>query len=251
MNRFLAGSMLAAAALGFSGAALAEGHELPYQFRAHPDDLQSVQRGAANFMSYCSGCHSMRNLRYSRMVQDLKIPEDMFKENLMFTAEKIGEPIKSAMPADSAKWFGQQPPDLTLEARMRGPEWVYNYLLTFYIDDKRPMGVNNLVLPNASMPHVLWELQGWQVKEEVKKAEGEAAGHEEGHHGPGLKLAQPGKLSPEKYSAFVEDTVNFLIYAAEPGRAARISLGVKVMLYLIVFTAFAYALKKEYWKDVH
>ncbi|MFT4047505.1 MAG: cytochrome c1 [Solimonas sp.] len=241
-------TLLAAATLAVAGPAFAEGHALPYRFKPDTDNLASVQRGARDFMNYCSGCHSMRNLRYSRIGQDLGISDDLLKANLMFTSDKVGDHILSSMPADSKAWFGQQPPDLTVEARYRGADWVYNYLLTFYVDPSRPLGTNNLVLPGASMPHVLWELQGLQVK---KADEGEA--HAEG--GPESEaLFEPttkGKLTPDEYRKFVADTANFLAYAAEPGKAHRVSVGGKVILFLLLFTALAYLLKREYWKDVH
>lgn len=243
-------SLFLALALTASAPAFASGGAaLPYSFEPDTANLQSVQRGARNFMSYCSGCHSMRHMRYGRIGQDLQIPEDLLKTNLMLTADKPGEPIKSAMPAaESARWFGQPPPDLTVETRMRGADWVYNYLMTFYVDPSRPLGVNNLVLPGASMPHVLGDLQGWQVKAEEHHGEA-AEGH--GHAKPKFELVQGGKLTPDAYKKFVADTVNFMAYAAEPGKAQRISLGIKVLLFLLLFTGLAYLLKKEYWKDVH
>lgn len=248
--------ILALAGLSLSAAAIAnEGAALPLEFKVDSGNIPSVQRGARNFMAYCSGCHSLKHLRYSRIGQDLGIPEDLLKKDLMFTSDKVGDHIQSSMPAaESAKWFGQTPPDLTLETRIRGADWVYNYLNTFYVDESRPLGVNNLVLPGVSMPHVLWELQGLQVKPAAAK-EGEAAaeqGEHEGHEGgTGLELAHPGKLSPEEYEKFTGDLVNFMAYAAEPGRAERLSMGPKVLLYLLVLTVLCYLLKKEFWKDVH
>lgn len=245
-------SLLLAGGLLAAGSALAAGGTaLPYKFTPDLGNEASLQRGARNYMNYCSGCHSMRLLRYGRVGQDLNIPEDLLRANLMFTSEKPGDHIISAMPAEAAKWFGQQPPDLTVETRMRGADWVYNYLMTFYADASRPLGTNNLVLPGASMPHVLAELQGLQVKEEAP-AEGHGEGHAApAHKGSGLKLASPGKLSEDDYADFVRDTVNFMAYAAEPGRAGRISTGINVMLFLLAFTVLAYLLKREFWKDVH
>jgi len=243
---FLALTLAATAPL----AAASGGAALPYKFEPDTANLQSVQRGARNFMSYCSGCHSMRHMRYGRIGQDLQIPEEILKTTLMLTTDKVGEPILSSMPAAAANWFGQQPPDLTVETRMRGPDWVYNYLMTFYVDTARPLGVNNLVLPGASMPHVLGDLQGWQVKA-PEAAHGEEEAHGGHAKGSGLELAQGGKLTPDEYKKFVGDTVNFMTYAAEPGRAGRISLGIKVMLFLVLFTILAYLLKKEFWKDIH
>ncbi|MGH8506660.1 MAG: cytochrome c1 [Stenotrophobium sp.] len=246
--------ILAIAGLTLSVAAFAsEGEELPLSFKPDPANLFSVQRGARDFMSYCSGCHSMKHLRYNRIGEDLGIPEDMLKKNLMFTSQKAGDPIISSMPAaESEKWFGRTPPDLTVEARFRGADWIYNYLNTFYLDPTRPNGVNNLALPGVSMPAVLWQLQGWQVKPAESK--GGAAKAEAGEaelHSTGLTLIQPGKMSPEDYQKFTADLTNFMVYAAEPGREGRISLGFKVILYLLVLTVLTYLLKKEFWKDVH
>lgn len=247
----LLSAAVVAGTLLVTGAANASETAMPYSFEPDTGNEASVQRGARNFMNYCSGCHSMQHLRYSRMGADLGIPEDLLQANLMFTSEKTGDPIKSAMPAASAQWFGAAPPDLTVETRMRGPDWVYNYLMTFYVDETRPLGTNNLMLPGASMPHVLGELQGWQVKEEAAPAEAEAEGGHGAHAGPTFKLASKGKMDADEYEKFVADTVNFMAYAAEPGRADRVSTGVKVMLFLVLFTILAYLLKREYWKDVH
>ncbi|MGQ0528374.1 MAG: cytochrome c1 [Panacagrimonas sp.] len=240
---------LATLALSISGTALAAGgHALPFDYKADVSNLPSVQRGAQAYMSYCSGCHSMQFMRYSRVAQDLEIPEDLLRANLMFTSDKTGDVITSSMPKDAAaKWFGQAPPDLTLETRARGEDWVYSYLKSFYVDPARPLGVNNTVLPGASMPHVLWELQGWQVQApaDAEHAEG---GH--GHASP-FKQVQAGSLSEEGYDKFVGDLVNFMAYAAEPGRSDRQALGIKAITYLLILLGFAYLLKKEYWKDVH
>ncbi len=206
----------------------------------------SLQRGAAAFMNYCAGCHSLKYLRYNRMGEDLGIPEDILKKNLMLTTDKPGDTIQVAMPKESAKWFGQAPPDLSLVARARGPDWVYSYLKTFYLDPSRPVGVNNLTLPGASMPHVLGHLQGWQVHKETK-----------GEHGGGhskqapLELVQPGSLKPAEYDRLVGDITNFLEYAGEPAKLKRYTLGLWVMLFLAGFTVLAFLLYKEYWKDVH
>jgi ubiquinol-cytochrome c reductase cytochrome c1 subunit len=257
-------------ALTVSGVAMASGHPLPYPYKADVSNLPSVQRGAKIFMGYCSGCHSMKYLRYSRMGQDLQIPDDLLKANLMFTSEKVGDQIISSLPkAEAAKWFGQAPPDLTLETRARGEDWVYSYLKSFYVDPSRPMGVNNLVLPGVSMPHVLWAKQGWQEKLEENHAEAGAAErgdkaeghgqpakaegeHAEGHgHASPFKLVQKGELEPKDYDKFVGDIVNFMAYAAEPGRTHRQAVGFKAIVYLLILLVFAYLLKKEYWRDVH
>lgn len=257
MKRF-AKLLTAFAGLVVSGSAFAAGgHALPYSYTPDTSNLASLQRGARDFMAYCSGCHSMKYLRYNRIGQDLGIPDDVLKSSLMFTSEKPGDAILSSMPAEASKaWFGQTPPDLTLETRARGADWVYSYLRTFYVDAKRPLGVNNLVLPNASMPHVLWALQGWQVKEE---AHAEASDHGEGghadgggeHHGVPLKLVQPGSLTPDQYEKFVGDLVNFMAYAAEPGKSIRTGVGPKAMFYLLILLTLCYFLKKEFWRDIH
>lgn len=239
---FSVGALVAQPAVASSG-----GDLLP--FSADSGNIASVQRGARNFMAYCAGCHSMKYLRYNRIGEDLGIPEDVLKKNLMFTSDKSGDPITVAMPKDSEAWFGRIPPDLSLETRARGADWVYTYLNSFYLDESRPLGVNNTVLVGASMPHVLWELQGWQ-----KPAAHDAAADAHGSgHGAGPKFEQvtEGSLKPAEYQAFVADLVNFMDYASEPGKQARIATGLKVMLYLFGLLVLTYLLKKEFWRDVH
>ena len=208
----------------------------------------SLQRGARNFMNYCSGCHSLKYLRYNRMAADLKIPDTELSANLMFTSDKPFDTINSAMPKDSEEWFGKQPPDLSLMARERGVDYIYSFLKGFYVDKTHPWGVNNLYLPGAAMPHVLAERQGLQKP--VFK-------NEPDDHGSarmvlvGVESMTPGALKPEEYDQFVRDIANFLDYAGEPVKEKRQSMGVFVTLFLLVFFVFAYLLKKEYWKDVH
>ncbi len=215
------------------------------QFRTDVGNLPAVQRGARDFMNYCSGCHSLKYLRYSRVAEDLGIPDDVMKKNLMFTSDKPGDTIVSSLPGTAKEWFGQQPPDLSLETKARGADWVYTYLLSFYLDGKRPMGVNNTLLPNVAMPHVLGGLQGWQVKAEEK------AGEERKEGAAKFEVVQAGTLSPEDYKAFVSDLTNFMVYAAEPIATKRVATGVRVMVYLLVLWALTYMLKKEFWRDVH
>jgi ubiquinol-cytochrome c reductase cytochrome c1 subunit len=211
-------------------------------------NTESLQRGARNFMNYCSGCHSLKYLRYNRMAEDLKIPQSELAGNLMFTSDKSFDTISSAMPKDSESWFGKEPPDLSLMARARGVDYIYSFLKGFYVDKTRPWGVNNLYLPSAAMPHVLWERQGLQKP--VFK-------NEPDEHGSarmvlvGVDTMTPGALKPEEYDLFVRDIANFLDYAGEPVKEKRQSMGVFVTLFLLVFFVFAYLLKKEYWKDVH
>jgi ubiquinol-cytochrome c reductase cytochrome c1 subunit len=211
-------------------------------------NIESLQRGARNFMNYCSGCHSLKYLRYNRMATDLKIPESELAGNLMFTSEKAFDTINSAMPKDSEGWFGKQPPDLSLVARAKGLDYLYSYMKGFYVDKTRPWGVNNLYLPSAAMPDVLAQLHGLQKP--VFK-------NEPDEHGSarmvlvGVDAMTPGALKPEEYDQFVRDIVNFLDYAGEPVKDKRQTMGVFVTLFLLVFFVFAYLLKKEYWKDVH
>jgi ubiquinol-cytochrome c reductase cytochrome c1 subunit len=211
-------------------------------------NTDSLQRGARNFMNYCSGCHSLTYLRYNRLAADLKIPESELPANLMFTSSKSFDTINSAMPKDSETWFGKSPPDLSLMARARGVDYIYSFLKGFYVDKTRPWGVNNLYLPSAAMPHVLQDRQGLQKP--VFKNEPDA-------HGSarmvlvGVDTMTPGALKPEEYDQFVRDIANFLDYAGEPVKEKRQSMGVFVTLFLLVFFVFAYLLKKEYWKDVH
>ncbi len=205
----------------------------------------SLQRGAKNFMNYCSGCHSAKFVRYNRVAKDLGIGDAELKANLMFTSDKPADTIKSAMtPDDARKWFGNAPPDLSLIARSRGTDHIYAYLKSYYVDPSRPTGMNNTVLPGTAMPHVLAGLQGVQ-KAVFTTAAGSAPVFEK------FEVLQAGTLSPEKYDEFVRDTVNFLEYIGEPVQVVRRDLGVWVTLFLLVFTAFAYLLYKEYWRDVH
>jgi len=210
-------------------------------------------------MNYCSGCHSLEYMRYDRMAQDIGITNDdgtvavdMLKANLMFTGDKAGDQIHIAMrPKDAATWFGVTPPDLSLEARARGNEWLYHYLKGFYADDKKPWGVNNAVFPDVAMPHVLVDLQGVQqpiYETHIVAVDGET---QQTQQLVGLKLATPGQLTEAQYDELVTDLVNFLAYVGEPIKAERERVGVWVLLFLVLLGAFAYLLKREYWKDVH
>ena len=205
-------------------------------------NIASLQRGAANFMGYCAGCHSIKFMRYSRMSADLKIPDEQLESKLLLPGSKRNDYITTALsPADGEAWFGKAPPDLSLIPRAKGSDYVYQFLKTFYADPKSTNGTNNLALPGTAMPHVLSSLQGVQT---AKFSESEPIQWES------FELVEPGQLSPEAYDDFVRDTVNFLEYVGEPAKAKRQSLGVWVILFLLVFTGFAYLLKQEYWKDV-
>jgi ubiquinol-cytochrome c reductase cytochrome c1 subunit len=234
----------ALAAVSFAGVAHAaeEGGMAPANIRV--DDIASLQRGSRLFFNYCSGCHSLQFMRYSRIAEDLKLDEKDVQASLIFTGAKIGDKAINQMPGTlAASWFGKAPPDLSLEARAKGSDWVYHYLKSFYLDPSRPVGWNNTVFPNASMPNPLWELQGLQVA--VKKGEGGDTSIEK------LEIKTPGRVSEPQYDQAVRDITAFLAYAGEPAALKRTSIGVWVLLYLAFFTFLAWLLKHEFWKDVH
>lgn len=228
------------------GVQAAEGGNLQ-QSGVDLNDQASLQRGAKYYMSYCSGCHSLKYMRYSRLGEDLGLTEDEVKQNLMFKdGVQIGETINTGMNAETGKqMFGKAPPDLSVISRVRGADWVYTYLKSFYLDDARPLGWNNTLFPNASMPNPLWELQGLQHPE--------FGAAEAGGERPvtGLAVTQPGRLKPAEFDQVVRDISAFLAYSGEPAGLKRQNLGVWVLLFLAFFTFLAWLLKKEYWKDVH
>ncbi len=212
-------------------------------------DLNSLQRGASLFMSYCFGCHSAKYVRYSRLQTDLDLSQTELRQHLMFAADKPHDTMTTAIPAaDAAIWFGQSPPDLSLTARSRGSDWIYTYLKNFYVDDTRTLGVNNLFLPGASMPHALWELEG--IKQAVFTEQEDSAGNIIRRFDR-YETVTPGTITAEKFDEAVRDLVNFLEYIAEPVQHQRQSLGIKVILFLLGFLFLTYFLKREYWKDVH
>jgi ubiquinol-cytochrome c reductase cytochrome c1 subunit len=211
-------------------------------------NVASLQRGARNFVNYCMGCHSAQYVRYNRLAEDLQITEKQLIDNLMFAAEKPQETMTIAMrPADATRWFGTAPPDLSLIARNRGVDYLYNFLRGFYLDPARPFGVNNLMLPNAAMPHVLSGLQGMQ---EAVFTEESVAGGQRHTVFREFRQVTPGKLSAEEYDEFVRDIVTFLAYVGEPMQLQRQRLGMLVLAFLLVFGILAYLLKQEFWKDV-
>lgn len=222
------------------------------------NDKASLQRGAKWYMNYCSGCHSLNYLRYSRMALDIGIVDSngeinakLLKNNLIFTNAKTTDHIATSMSVTEAKqWFGVVPPDLTLEARVRGPQWLYNYLLNFYSDPKRPFGTNNALFPDVAMPNVLINLQGIQIpiyRKQTFIIDGKTQQIAEIDH---LVLVKNGLMSPVQFAAAMNDLVNFLTYASEPVATTRKHLGVWVLLFLVVFAIFAYFLKREYWKNI-
>jgi ubiquinol-cytochrome c reductase cytochrome c1 subunit len=248
-NRLVAALLAVVCAfVAVPGAARAAGGEAELEPAGNDiNNIASLQRGARNFMNYCSGCHSAQYVRYNRVAEDLGIPEDTLKANLMFTGERPFDTIRSAMsPEDGRRWFGNAPPDLSLIARSRGSDYLYTFLRSFYVDPTKTNGTNNLVLPGTAMPHVLSSLQGLQ----------KAVFRQESHGGASsevfekFELVSPGTLKPAEYDEFVRDTVNFLEYMGEPIQAKRQKLGVWVILFLLLFTALAYLLYKDYWRDV-
>jgi ubiquinol-cytochrome c reductase cytochrome c1 subunit len=241
--------------LGASAVPAEEGGHAGWQRKAENEvaNLPSLQRGARNFMNYCSGCHSLKYIRYSRIAEDLKIPDNLRDEFLVKPGAKFSDYVQSSMPpADAQEWFGKAPPDLSLVARSRGPDWIFNFQMSYYADPaSRQTGVNNLQFPGTAMPHILASLQGVQnaVWKDVehKGDDGKPVVEKEFEKfEPGVA----GSLTPEKYEEFVRDTVNFLQYVSDPTQLERQGLGVWVVLFLLMFTGIAYLLKKEYWKDV-
>ena len=223
--------------------------------RIEPDltDKASLQRGAKTFMNYCFGCHALGFQRYERVADDLGIPHDLMRENLIPGEAKIGELMKNGMdPEQSKNWFGAAPPDLTLVARVRGVDWIYTYLRTFYLDPKRPWGVNNKVFPDVAMPHVLLGLQGAQVNtcsDEGSQARDPLTGDKLCGLEPSPLIK--GTMPPEEYDQMIFDLVSFLAYVGEPMQLQRQKIGVYVLLFLVIFFIVGYLLKREYWKDVH
>ncbi|MDO7597404.1 MAG: cytochrome c1 [Pseudomonadota bacterium] len=200
-------------------------------------DKASLQRGAKTFVNYCLSCHQASFMRYNRMAKDLDLSDAQVKENLMFASEKIGDTMTVAMRAEDAKkWFGVTPPDLSVISRSRGTAWLNTYLRTFYIDDTKATGTNNLVFKDTAMPHVLWKQQGYLHHDE-----------ETGH----LTPASEGSLSSYDYNVMVADLVNFLAYVGEPSKIQRLELGKWVLLYLFLFFLVAYPMKKAFWRDIH
>jgi ubiquinol-cytochrome c reductase cytochrome c1 subunit len=233
--------------------AWAAGAELHLDKFSGTSEPTSLQNGAKLFVNYCLNCHGASYMRYNRLT-DIGLTDDQIRQNLMFTAEKIGEPMSTAIrPAEAKQWFGVPPPDLSVIARSRasefgsGADWLYTYLRSFYRDPSRPTGWNNTVFENVGMPHALWQLQGIQDLQ-VEKTK-DAAGHEV--EVKKLVLVQPGSMKPEQYDAAVADLVSFLVYIGEPAAATRKQLGIWVLIVLGVLFVLSFALKKNYWKDVH
>jgi ubiquinol-cytochrome c reductase cytochrome c1 subunit len=209
-------------------------------------NTSSLQRGAKYFVNYCLGCHSAQYVRYNKLAEGLRLSEDQLIQNLMFTGEQPFDTMSNAMrPEDATRWFGVAPPDLSLIARSRGTDYIFNFLRGFYADDSTATGSNNVVLPNTAMPHVLWELQG--VRRPIYEAD---ESNPEASVITGFEVVQPGLLSEQEFDQAARDIVNFLDYIGEPMQMERRALGIRVIGFLLVFLLIAYLLKKEIWKDV-
>ncbi|HYE36110.1 cytochrome c1 [Methylocaldum sp.] len=207
-------------------------------------DSDSVRRGAGFFANYCMGCHSIKQIRYSRIAKDFELSEDTMRREFMFGKVKVHDYLETAMSkADGESAFGVAPPDLSLVIRARGADWVYSYLKGFYVDPKRPLGTNNLVSPDVAMPNVLWALQGLQ-EPVIKKIDGTDTVVD-------VRLVKKGQMSPKEFDQVLTDMVNFLAYVSEPSKLQRLPLGKYVIFFLVVLAVIMYRLKKEYWKKIH
>lgn len=236
----------------------AGGASVPYSMEPDLHDEASLQNGMKLFVNYCMGCHSLEHQRFARAAEDLGMPQDLVEENLIF-AEELGfnDQMHIAMnSADGENWFGAAPPDLTLEARLRGTDWIYSYLLSFYKDPSRPTGVNNAVFPLVAMPNVLEPLQG--VQEKVcaatdRHVEGAELDPLTGKYQSceTLQVTTPGAMEPKEFEEAVYDITNFLTYVGEPSKLQAQALGPKVLIFILIFGIIAYLLKREYWRDIH
>jgi ubiquinol-cytochrome c reductase cytochrome c1 subunit len=239
--------------LGLAGGALASGGGIAWDKAPNnTNDMAALQNGAKMFVNYCLSCHSAAFMRYNRLT-DIGLTEEQIKGNLLLTSAKIGDTMKAAIDPQQAKeWFGGNPPDLTVIARSRagsggsGADYLYTYLRTFYRDENKPTGWNNLAFPNVAMPHVLWELQGERrpIFEEVKQH-----GHEV-QVVKGWEQVKPGLMTPLQFDQSIGDLVSYLQWMGEPAQNTRVRIGVWVLLFLGVFTVFAWRLNAAYWKDI-
>jgi len=254
MKKLLASLLLA---LGFVAGASASEAGMPWDKfpQEKMSDVAALQNGAKLFVNYCLNCHSASYMRYNRL-RDLDLTEDQIKKNMLFATDKVGDVMKTSLdPKQAKEWFGAVPPDLSVIARSRagangtGADYLYTYLRSYYRDETKPTGWNNLVFPNVGMPHALWELQGQRAAkfQEVKDP------HEEGkttHRFAGFEQLTPGKLDTHGYDEAVGDLVAYLNWMAEPAQGQRVRLGVWVLIFLGIFTVIAWRLNAAYWKDV-
>ena len=245
-------------ALGFASPARANSDGLAWdEFpKERVTDMAALQNGAKLFVNYCLNCHTAAYMRYNRL-RDIGLTEAQIKGNLLFTGAKVGDVMKNAMDAKDAKdWFGAVPPDLTLIARSRadgakgsGADYVYTYLRSYYRDDTKATGWNNMAFPNVAMPNVLWLVQGQQRAVFIEEKSAHEAGKTE-HVFKGFEAITPGTMSPAEYTAAVADLVAFLQWMSEPAQTDRVRLGVWVLLFLAIFTVIAWRLNASYWKDI-
>jgi ubiquinol-cytochrome c reductase cytochrome c1 subunit len=246
--RFLASALVAIGVTTASLSALASEDNFPLDKAPNRlNNMASLQNGAKIFVNYCLNCHGAHSVRYNRL-RDIGLTDEQIKENLLFTGEKVGDLMKVTMsPAESKEWFGKAPPDLSVEVRSRGADWVYTYLRTFYRDDTKPTGWNNLAYKNVGMPHVLWELQGDRIaKFEDHKGHGGAIEHKF----VGFEQLTPGLMKPQEFDDNMADLVAYMSWMSEPAQLERKRVGVIVLLFLAVFTLIAWRMNKAYWKSI-
>lgn len=236
----------------------AAGPGLPYSMTPDLHDKASLQRGMQLYTNYCMGCHSLEHQRFARAAEDLNMPQDLVEENLIFSSDlAFNDQMHIAMNSgDAEAWFGAPPPDLTLESRLRGTDWIYSYLLSFYKDPSTGTGVNNTVFPLVAMPNVLEPLQGVQemvCAETDRPVEGAELDPLTGKYQSceTLQVTQPGELEPEEFEEAVYDLTNFLAYVGEPSKLQAQALAPKVLIFIFIFGVIAYLLKREYWRDIH
>jgi len=255
MKKILATLLTSLALLTGAQASGGEGFPLDKFPQERLTNLAALQNGAKLFVNYCLNCHSAAFMRYNRL-KDIGLTEEQIKANLLFATEKVGDTmVVSLNPKDAKAWFGATPPDLTLVARSRashsgtGPDYLYTYLRTFYRDDTRPTGWNNLVFPNVGMPHVLWELQGQRAANFVEKADPHDAAKKI-HEFERFEQLTPGKMSPQEFDSNMADLVAYLAWMAEPNAQNRVRIGVGVLIFLLGFFFIAWRLNAAFWKDV-
>tara|TARA_R110002072_G_scaffold90500_1_gene202365 strand:+ start:9823 stop:10584 length:762 start_codon:yes stop_codon:yes gene_type:complete len=252
IKRIVLTAFLSICSLGVNAAG---GSAIPLDhIKTNISDKESLQSGLSTFMNYCFACHSMQYARYERAAVDLDIPQKVFEENLLVGDTKIGQLMTISMAEDQAKlWFGNPPPDLTLSARLRGGDWLYSYMRGFYVDSKRPYGVNNVVFKDVGMPHVLAGLQGVCAEAPelgVEPVVDPLSGNVVKQSGC-YEFATEGSLSPEEYDLVIHDLVNFLTYVGEPSKLESERIGRNVLIFLAFLFVFVYFLNKEYWREMH
>lgn len=253
MKKFLVAIVMAV--LPLTASAAGGGAQLDH-IEVDPTNHASIQRGMQTFVNYCMGCHSAKYQRFERTAIDAGMPNDLVQEHLIFGDQKVGEQMTISMSAaDAGNWFGNPPPDLSLEARLRGPDWIYTYMRSFYKDESRPYGVNNVVFKDVGMPNVLEHLQGVQVNNCTPEEQHAAHGKIDPLTGQSMNSCMTtvtkGELSPEEFDKVIYDLTNFLAYIGEPYKQDSKRIGTYVLIFLFIFFFFAFALKKEYWRDIH